>query len=74
MKMTYETILITATPHCNAHTRTSVPVTILSGEELESHISAATLGETLKNVPGVHSSLILAQCKRPIIGLDGPTY
>jgi len=67
-----ETILITASPLQRTILESSVPVTILSGEELDQH-QAATLGETLKNVPGVHSSYFGPVASSPIIrGLDGP--
>jgi iron complex outermembrane receptor protein len=67
-----ETILITASPFQRTILESSVPVTILSGEELDQH-QAATLGETLKNVPGVHSSYFGPVASSPIIrGLDGP--
>lgn len=50
----------------------STPVTIISGEQLDQN-QAATLGETLRNVPGVHGSYFGPVASTPIIrGLDGP--
>jgi iron complex outermembrane receptor protein len=67
-----EKILITASPFQRTILESSVPVTILSGAELDQN-QAATLGETLKNVPGVHSSYFGPVASSPIIrGLDGP--
>jgi len=67
-----ETIVITASPLNRTVLESSTPVTILSGEELDKN-QAATLGETLKNVPGVHSSFFGPVASSPIIrGLDGP--
>lgn len=50
-----ERVLITASPIKRTVLESSTPVTILSGEELDQN-QAATLGDTLKSVPGVHSS------------------
>ncbi|MBB1333470.1 TonB-dependent receptor [Pseudoalteromonas sp. SG43-7] len=67
-----EKIVITASPLKRTVLESSTPVSILSGEELDQH-QAATLGETLKNVPGVHSSYFGPVASSPIIrGLDGP--
>ena len=67
-----ETIVITASPLSRTVLESSTPVTILSGEELDQN-QASTLGETLKNVPGVHSSFFGPVASSPIIrGLDGP--
>ncbi|WP_340677816.1 TonB-dependent receptor [Paraglaciecola sp.] len=67
-----ETLLITASPLKRTVLESSTPVTIISGEELDQN-QAATLGDTLKNVPGVHSSYFGPVASSPIIrGLDGP--
>ena len=67
-----ETLLITASPLKRTVLQSSTPVDILSGEELDQH-QAATLGETLKNIPGVNSSYFGPVSSSPIIrGLDGP--
>lgn len=48
------------------------PISVLGGEELRNK-QASTLGETLKNEPGVHSSYFGPVASSPIIrGLDGP--
>ena len=67
-----ERVLITASPLKRTVLESSTPVTILSGEQLDQN-QAATLGETLKDVPGVHSSYFGPVASSPIIrGLDGP--
>jgi len=67
-----EKILITASPLKRTILESSTPVTILSGEALDQN-QAATLGDTLKSVPGVHSSYFGPVASSPIIrGLDGP--
>lgn len=67
-----ETLIITASPLKRTVLESSTPVTIISGEELDQN-QAATLGETLKNVPGVHGSYFGPVASSPIIrGLDGP--
>ncbi|MDO6841709.1 TonB-dependent receptor [Paraglaciecola chathamensis] len=67
-----ETLLITASPISRTVLQSSTPVSILSGEELDQN-QAATLGDTLSNVPGVHSSYYGPVASSPIIrGLDGP--
>lgn len=67
-----ERVLITASPLKRTVLESSTPVTILSGEALDQN-QAATLGDTLKNVPGVHSSYFGPVASSPIIrGLDGP--
>lgn len=67
-----ETLQITASPLNRTVLQSSTPVSILSGEELDQN-QAATLGETLKNMPGVHSSFFGPVASSPIIrGLDGP--
>jgi iron complex outermembrane receptor protein len=67
-----ETLVITASPMSRSILESATPVSILSGEELDQN-QAATLGETLKNVPGVHSTYFGPVSSSPIIrGLDGP--
>lgn len=67
-----EKLVITANPLSRSILESATPVSILSGEELDKS-QAATLGETLKNVPGVHSTYFGPVSSSPIIrGLDGP--
>ncbi|MDF2178650.1 TonB-dependent receptor [Aliiglaciecola sp. CAU 1673] len=67
-----EKLVISASPLKRTVLESATPVTILSGDALDQN-QAATLGETLKNVPGVHSSYFGPVSSSPIIrGLDGP--
>jgi iron complex outermembrane receptor protein len=67
-----EKLIITASPLGRSILQSATPVSILSGEELEKNQSA-TLGETLKSVPGVNSTYFGPVASSPIIrGLDGP--
>ncbi|NCP66418.1 MAG: TonB-dependent receptor [Paraglaciecola sp.] len=67
-----EKLIITSTPLGRSVLESSTPVTILSGEKLDKNHSA-TLGETLKSVPGVNSTYFGPVSSSPIIrGLDGP--
>jgi iron complex outermembrane receptor protein len=67
-----EKLIITASPLRRSVLQSSTPVSILSGEELKMNQSA-TLGETLKSVPGVNSTYFGPVASSPIIrGLDGP--
>ena len=67
-----EKVIVTATPLNKTVLETATPVTVLSGEQLDKN-QAGTLGETLKNTPGVHSSYFGPVASSPIIrGLDGP--
>ena len=67
-----EKLIITASPLGRSILQSATPVSILSGDELEKHQSA-TLGETLKSVPGVNSTYFGPVASSPIIrGLDGP--
>ncbi|WP_339724687.1 TonB-dependent receptor [uncultured Paraglaciecola sp.] len=67
-----ETLIITASPLGRSVLQSATPVSILSGDELEMNQSA-TLGETLKSVPGVNSTYFGPVSSSPIIrGLDGP--
>lgn len=67
-----ETVVITASPLARTVLQSATPVSILGGEELDQN-QAATLGDTLKNEPGVHSSYYGPVASSPVIrGLDGP--
>ncbi|GAB3013042.1 TonB-dependent receptor [Bowmanella dokdonensis] len=67
-----EKMVVTASPIKRTVLESATPVSILSGEALDQNQSA-TLGETLKNTPGVHSSYFGPVSSSPIIrGLDGP--
>ncbi len=67
-----ERLIVTSKPLNKSVLESATPVTVLSGEDLESRV-APTLGETLKNVPGVNSSYFGPVSSSPIIrGLDGP--
>ena len=67
-----ETLVITATPLNRSVLESATPVSIVAGEELKQRL-APTLGETLKNLPGVHSTYFGPVSSSPIIrGLDGP--
>jgi len=67
-----EKLIVTASPLGRSVLQSSTPVSILSGEELQKNQSA-TLGETLKSVPGVNSTYFGPVASSPIIrGLDGP--
>ncbi|WP_342805028.1 TonB-dependent receptor [Alteromonas sp. M12] len=67
-----EKLVITSNPLNPTVLESATPVSIIAGEDLESRI-APTLGETLKNVPGVHSTYFGPVSSSPIIrGLDGP--
>jgi iron complex outermembrane receptor protein len=67
-----EKLIITALPLGRSVLQSSTPVSILSGDELEKNQSA-TLGETLKSMPGVNSTYFGPVASSPIIrGLDGP--
>lgn len=69
---TIEKLVITSNPLNRTILESATPVSIIAGEDLESRI-APTLGETLKNVPGVHSTYFGPVSSSPIIrGLDGP--
>lgn len=67
-----ETLIITATPLNRSVLESATPVSIIAGEDLKQRL-APTLGETLKNVPGVHSTYFGPVSSSPIIrGLGGP--
>jgi len=67
-----EFIDVYATPLHSSTIESSLPVNVISGDDLKLK-QASTLGETLKNEVGVHSSFYGSVASSPIIrGLDGP--
>jgi len=67
-----EVIDIYATPLHSSSIESALPVNVISGDELRLK-QASTLGETLKNEVGVHSSYFGPVSSSPIIrGMDGP--
>ncbi|PKI13093.1 TonB-dependent receptor [Colwellia sp. 12G3] len=67
-----EVIDVHATPLHSSSIESALPINVLSADELKMK-QAATLGETLKNEVGVHSSYYGPVASTPIIrGLDGP--
>lgn len=67
-----ETITINATPLSSTSLTSALPINVLSSDELRMK-QASTLGETLKNEVGVHSTYYGPVASSPIIrGLDGP--
>ncbi|MFA7553909.1 MAG: TonB-dependent receptor [Spongiibacteraceae bacterium] len=67
-----EQIDVTATPLHSSIMESAQPVTVVAGDELRRK-QASTLGETLKNEVGVHSSYFGPVASSPIIrGLNGP--
>lgn len=67
-----ETLVITSNPMNRSILESATPVSIIGGEDLKARV-APTLGETLKNVPGVNSTYFGPVSSSPIIrGLDGP--
>jgi len=67
-----EVIDVYATPLHSSTIESALPVNVLSSDELRLK-QASTLGETLKNEVGVHSSYYGPVASSPIIrGLDGP--
>ncbi|KUJ84768.1 TonB-dependent receptor [Microbulbifer flavimaris] len=67
-----EQIDVTATPLHTSTMESALPVTVLAGDNLRSK-QAATLGETLKNEVGVHSTYFGPVASSPVIrGLSGP--
>jgi len=67
-----EVIDVHATPLHGSSIESALPINVLSEDELKMK-QAATLGETLKNEVGVHSSYYGPVASTPIIrGLDGP--
>ncbi|MEW6982833.1 TonB-dependent receptor [Colwelliaceae bacterium 6471] len=67
-----EVIDVHATPLHSSSIESALPVNVLSADELRLK-QASTLGETLKNEVGVHSTYYGPVASSPIIrGLDGP--
>jgi iron complex outermembrane receptor protein len=67
-----ENIVVTATALQSSVLESVTPVTVIGQEKLRK-IEAPTLGETLKNSPGVHSTYFGPVASSPIIrGNDGP--
>ena len=67
-----EVIQVQASPFTATSISSALPVNVLSSDELRIK-QASTLGETLKNEVGVHSSYFGPVASSPIIrGLDGP--
>lgn len=67
-----ENILVTANALRTSVLESVTPVSVIGHEQLASK-QAATLGDTLKQVPGVHSTYFSAVSSSPIIrGNDGP--
>ena len=63
---------VTASAFHASNIESAAPVTVLAGDSLN-HKQAATLGDTLRNEVGVHSSFHGGVASTPIIrGLDGP--
>ena len=66
-----DTLVVTASPLKQTVEDLARPVEVISGERLDA-IKSAGLGDTLANVPGVHSSAFAPGASRPVIrGLDG---
>ncbi|TWX49178.1 TonB-dependent receptor [Colwellia hornerae] len=67
-----EVIDVYATPLHSSSIESALPVNVISGDDLRLK-QASTLGETLKNEVGVHSSYFGPVASSPIIrGMDGP--
>ncbi|GHF82944.1 TonB-dependent receptor [Thalassotalea marina] len=67
-----EIIDVHATPLHSSTIESALPVNVISSDELRTK-QASTLGETLKNEVGVHSTYFGPVASSPIIrGLDGP--
>ena len=67
-----EVIDVYATPLHSSSIESALPVNVISGDELRLK-QASTLGETLKNEVGVHSSYFGPVSSSPVIrGMDGP--
>ena len=63
---------VTASAFHASNIESAAPVTVLAGDLLN-HQHSATLGDTLRNIVGVHSSFHGGVASTPIIrGLDGP--
>ncbi|WP_323816261.1 TonB-dependent receptor [Cellvibrio sp. NN19] len=69
---TMEVVNVVGLPWHASNMESAQPVTVLGGEQLRER-QASTLGETLKNEVGVHSSYYGPVASSPIIrGLEGP--
>ena len=67
-----EVIDVTATPLHSSTIESALPVNVIAADELRTK-QASTLGETLKNEVGVHSTYFGPVASSPIIrGMDGP--
>lgn len=67
-----EVVKVIGLPWRSSNIESAQPVSVLSGEQLRDR-QASTLGETLKNEVGVHSSYYGPVSSSPIIrGLEGP--
>jgi iron complex outermembrane receptor protein len=67
-----ERIIVESTQLGRSALELAVPASVLTGEALNNN-QGTTLGETLKNVPGVHDSYYGPVAGSPVIrGLDGP--
>jgi iron complex outermembrane receptor protein len=67
-----EVLDVYATPLHSSTIESALPVNVIAGDELKLK-QASTLGETIKNEVGVHSSFYGSVASSPIIrGLDGP--
>ncbi len=67
-----EVIDVYATPLHSSNIESANPISVLTGDELRLK-QASTLGETLKNEVGVHSTYFGPVASSPIIrGMDGP--
>ncbi|MBA6237222.1 MULTISPECIES: TonB-dependent receptor [unclassified Colwellia] len=67
-----EVVDVYATPLHSSSIESALPVNVISGDDLRLK-QASTLGETLKNEVGVHSSYFGPVASSPIIrGMDGP--
>ena len=68
----FENIVVTANALQSSVLESVTPVTVIGAEKLRK-IEAPTLGETLKNAPGVHSTYFGPVSSSPVIrGNDGP--
>lgn len=68
----YERVIVTASPLEKSALNSAQAIHVLSDDELR-QAQAATLGETLRGIPGVQSSYFGPTASSPVIrGLDGP--
>jgi iron complex outermembrane receptor protein len=72
LKSSIEIFDVTASAFHASTIESAAPVTVLAGDDLRNK-QASTLGDTLKNEVGVHSTFYGSVASSPIIrGLDGP--